>query len=124
MRIITESMRELSKIIAQTNPNDDPQELFSQVLPVLRRMGINNMVDRNKTELVSGKTKGDDSLYKITLRRDAQITDDEINRLKREDDAFETLQWSNQAMEVYVWAPYRPPAEAETPAEPGAPPTP
>lgn len=127
MKTITESIRKLSKLLIAQDPNDDPQELFRQVSPVLSRMGIKNMADRNKTELMEGKTKGDDHLYKITLRRNAQITDDQINRLKREDDAFEALQWSSQAMEVYVWAPYAPPAEEEgapTPAEPGAPPVP
>lgn len=114
-------LRRLAMILAQDDPNDDPQELYRQVLPLLRRMGIDNMADRSKTEIVPGRTEGDKSLFKITLRRNAVITDDTIERLKRFDDNFEDLRWSAAAMELYVWWPYEAPQEA-TPA--GAPPAP
>jgi hypothetical protein len=117
---IAQPIRNLAGIIA-ADPNDDPNELFSQVRPLLTKMGIANMSDPSKTELVTGKTQGTNSLYKVTLRRGAQLSSTEIDRIKRQEKALETIQWSAQAMEVFLWWPYKAPEEAPAP---GTPPTP
>jgi hypothetical protein len=118
---LAKPLRDLAKIIAQDDPNDDPQGLFRQIRPLLSKMGIATMTDASKTELVPGKIKKEDSLYKITLRRGAQLTEDIIEKIKRQGDNFETMQWSSQALEVYLWYPYKAPQEAEAPGTPPAP---
>jgi hypothetical protein len=37
---LAKPLRDLAKRIAQADPNDDPQELFRQVRPLLNKMGI------------------------------------------------------------------------------------
>jgi hypothetical protein len=123
---VAQSIKDLAGIIA-ADPNDDPNDLFRQIRPLLSKMGIANMSDPSKTELVPGKTQGKNSLYKVTLRRGAQITPTEIDRIKREEKALESAQWSEKAIEFYLWYPYKAPEEAPapgTPPPPGAPGTP
>lgn len=98
----------------------DAQELFRQIRPLLSKLQIATMADGDKTELVEGKSQGKNSLYKVVLRRTAQLDDNVIERLKRNEENFESMQWSQQALEVYLWWPYTPPAEEQT--EEGAPP--
>jgi hypothetical protein len=100
------------------NPNDDPQELFNQVLPLVRRMGINNMVDRNRTQIIPGRTRNEDSLFKIVLRRNAEFDPETIARINRNSDNLEVIQWSAQAIEVYVWWPYEAPPGETVPEAP------
>jgi hypothetical protein len=119
---ITKPLRSLVKIlIAQDDPNDDPNELFRQIRPLLSKMGLANIADPSKTELVPGKTKGKESLYKIVLRRSAQIGQKEIDRIKREEKALETVQWSEKAIEFYLWHPYIAPEKATPPGSPMTP---
>ena len=102
--------------VAAADPNDDPQELFRQVQPVLRPMGISsNLVDRNKTEIITGQNKGADSLYKILIRRDVEFTGDTIKRLNRGVDNFNNLKWDSAGMTLFVWAPYQSPVEEAAP---------
>ena len=100
------------------DPNNDPNELTAQVRPVLQKMNIYNMTDKGKTELVPGQSeeRGMETynLYKITLNREAVIDDDIISRMKRETANFESMEWTNKALCVYVWGPYQAP-EVETP---------
>jgi hypothetical protein len=118
---ISKPIRDLAKSLTAADPNDDPQELFNQIRPLLSKMGIANMADASKTQLMPGKTKGEDSLFKVVLRRSAQITSDEIDRIKRQEKALETVQWSSQAMELYLWHPYKAPEEAIPPGTPAIP---
>lgn len=123
---LDKKIHELKKILAkkviskylsaQNNPNDDPQYLWGQIRPTLGRMGINNICQNNKTQLVVGETEGDNSLYRILLRRQAQIDSDIIDRLRRQKDNLKYIIWSNDGIVVYVWAPYIAPA-AEAPEE-------
>lgn len=100
--------------VAQADPNDDPQELFRQVQPVIRPMGISsNMVARNKTELIAGQTRDGDSLYKLLIRRDVEFTDDTIKRLNRNVSDFNYLKWEPAGMNLFVWAPYQAPVTEE-----------
>jgi hypothetical protein len=104
------------------DPNKDPQYLFQQVRPLLSKMNLANMTDPSKTQIETGKTnKTGDSLYCITLRRAATITDDQIERIKRLETNFESIQWTSLAIVVYVWYPFTPKAQAITPGAPGAP---
>lgn len=124
---IAKPLRDLAGVMAANDPNDDPQDLFGQIRPLLSKMGLANLADASKTELVPGKTQGKNSFYKVVLRRGAQLTSTEIDRIKRQEKNLETIQWSAQAIEVYLWWPYQAPETAPapgTPATPGAPGTP
>lgn len=103
------------------DPNKDPQYLFQQVRPLLSKMNLANVTDGSKTELVIGKTKGKDSLYQVTLRRPAVILEDHIERIKRLSKNFDSMQWSSQAIRVFVWYPYVAKAQTLAPGAPGAP---
>lgn len=111
--------KKLKTVKAADDPNADPNELTAQARPVLQKMNIYNMTDKGKTELVTGQSKKKGlenlNLYKITLRREAVIDDDIIARIKRESESFESMEWTNKALCVYVWAPYQAPEAAEAP---------
>lgn len=102
--------------IAQ-NPNNDPQYLTHQVRPVLTSMGLQSIVQNNKTQLVIGKTRKNDSLYEVLMRREAVIDGDIIKRINRNVDSLERIEWSGEAIKIYLWAPYVAPAGA--PEKPG-----
>jgi hypothetical protein len=105
-----------------TDPNKDPQDLFRQVQPLLEQMNIHNLADRGKTELIPDQTKANLQLYCITLRRGSKITSDQIDRIKRNEKNFSYIEWTAQAMKVYVWYKYATPAaRVKTPAAPGNP---
>ena len=110
----------------EADPNKDPQELFRQVQPLLSQMNISNMADRGKTQIIPDQVQHNMQLFCITLRRGSKITGDQIDRIKRNEKNFSYIEWTAQAMKVYVWHPYKTPAgRAETaPATPGAPVTP
>jgi hypothetical protein len=83
-------------------------------------MGIAGITDSSRTALSPG-TKGKNFLFRILLRRLAQITPKEIDKIKREELALETIQWSPEAIEFYLWFPYKAPEEAITPGAPRPP---
>lgn len=98
------------------NPNDDPQGLFNQIDDNLSKMGLKNLADRNQTQLIIGKTNTKkENMYRILLRRQAEINSGIIEKIKREDDTFETMKWNSKGIEVFVWGPYTPPAEEDIP---------
>jgi hypothetical protein len=104
------------------DPNKDPQYLFQQVRPLLSKMNLANITDPAKTQLETGKTnKAGDSLYRITLRRAATITADQIERIKRLMSNFESMQWTSLAIVVYVWYPFVAKAQTLAPGAPGSP---
>lgn len=105
-----------AKFLYAYDPNDDPQYLWGQIRPTLGRMGLSNICQNSKTQLVIGETEGDNSLYRLVLRRQAQIESDTIDRLRRERNSLKYITWSNDGIIVYVWAPYVAPA-AETEEE-------
>lgn len=84
----------------------DTDELNRQLLPLLRRMGINNLIEDDETELIPGRTKGNNSLYKIVLRRTAKLNSDIVDRIERHNDNFENMKWTSNGLEVYLWWPY------------------
>lgn len=102
--------------IAQPNPNDNPTSLFDQISGTLDKMGLKNDTERNKTELVIGKTNAKkENMYKILLRRSTEITSDTVNKLNRSSDSLSAIVWTSKGMEAYVWGPYAPPAEENVP---------
>jgi hypothetical protein len=118
---IARPIRDLVGIMAADDPNDNPNDLFSQIRPLLSKMGLANKADPSKTELVPGKTQGKNSLYKIVLRRNAQLKENEVDRIKREEKALESIQWSAESIDVYLWYPYKAPEVATPPGTPGTP---
>lgn len=109
--------------IAQPNPNDNPMGLYAQISPTLNKLGLEaTKIERNKTELVIGKTNAQkDNMYKILLRRTAEITGSTAADINRNTKSFESIIWTAKGMEAYVWGPYAPPAEEGVPEgeEPG-----
>lgn len=101
---------------AEDNPNDDPQYLWGQVRPTLGKMGVANICQNNKTQLVIGESDKDMSLYRVPIRRQSEIDPDTINRIKRQSDSLKHIIWSNDGIIFYVWAPYISPVP-ETPNE-------
>ena len=123
---ISKSIRDLATRLA-VDPELDPNELFRQIRPLLSKMGIANFADPSRTEIVPGKTQKENSMYKITMRRNAILSADIIDRIKRNEHNFESLQWSSQAIEMYLWFPYKAKEQAVTqgtPPTPNVPPTP
>ena len=102
---------------AQANPNDDPMGLYAQISPILDKLGLRStMVERNKTELVIGKTNvKKENMYKILLRRNATITTTTIAEINRSSKNFESIIWTSKGMEAYVWGPYAAPEEERVP---------
>jgi hypothetical protein len=117
MESLTRTLYALAQQI--TSAQEDPDELFEQVRPLLVKMGLANMSDRTKTKLIPGQVKGKNSLYCILLRRNAVINADVIDHIKRNEDFLDSIVWNAKAIEVYVWYPYAPPATQE--AAPAAP---
>jgi len=103
------------------DPNDDPAELYKQVRPLLTKMGLSNLTDRGKLQLVEGATLGKNSQYQVCLRRGAVIDKDVIARIKRNESFFEKMIWDSRAIQVFVWWPYQSLEETKTPT-PGIPP--
>jgi len=99
----------------------EPAELFKQVRPLLQKMGLQTMVDRSKTTLMPGQIQGPNSLYNLILRRNAQLTKTEIERIKRNIDYLNVIQWDPKAITVQLWWPYTPPEQTGAPAIPPAP---
>lgn len=127
MKTVAESIRKLSTLIEAQDPIEDkPNDIYRQIHPLAMKMGISNMVDRSKTEIVPGMVQGKNNLYKLVLRRNAQLTKDEIERIKRNEDFLNVIQWSAKAMEVQLWWPYESPEEKKSPSAPrtGIPPAP
>lgn len=101
------------KIAQPTDPNENPIGLFAQVDDTLSNLGLKNIAERNKTQLIIGKTNAKkENMYRILIRRQAEITSDTIIRISRNKDNFEAIKWSSKGMEAFVWGPYTPPAEA------------
>jgi hypothetical protein len=119
MECISKNIRKIAQII-NGGVEADPQNLSQQIRPVLTKMGINNFIEKNKTRL-TGQTKEGLNLYCVQLRRETVITDDIINRIKREKNSFESMDWTAKAIEIYLWAEYKDPKETENPAQPVTP---
>jgi hypothetical protein len=102
-------------IPVQNDPNEDPIYLFSQIRPLLGKLRLANLCIDNKTQLMTGQSRGKDSSYCVFLRRTTQITSDIINRIKMNLNQFQYLVWSENAIEIYLWYPYVPPPQQQTP---------
>ena len=114
---------DLIRVIAQPI-SEKPAEIFEQVQPLMMKMGLANLSDRSKVQIIPGKSQGGNSLYSIMLRRNARIVPDTIDRIKRNSDYLNVIQWNAKAIEVQVWYPYKPPEGAVPEVPAGAPPAP
>lgn len=111
LKSITSFIRKL----AEDPRNKDPMGLFQMVRPTLGHMGLAGACQNNKTQIVEpNKTdKKGNILYRVLLRRDAVIDDVRIDRIKREEDSFESLQRSKTGeMELFLYGPPPPQEEA------------
>jgi len=99
-------------VTAADDPNDDPSYLSRQVRPILQKMALHASMENSKTELIPGKNKGNLSQYKVLLRRNVRITPDIIDRIQRQEDALESIEWTSDGVCMYLWAPYTAPEEA------------
>jgi len=123
-RPLADSLRDAASKLAQ-NPSDDPQDLFRQVRPLLDKMRLANSVMNNKTELLPNKTnaKGMHE-YVVTMRRESTIDGDNIERMRREKDSIDYIQWTAQGICLYLWFPYTQPQAPAGPTAPGMTPAP
>lgn len=84
----------------------EPTDLFLEVLPVLKKTDINNIAVKRKTEIIEEKkigTRKQKNLYKILIRREAEISSDIIKRLNREDEFLDKIFWSNDGIVFHIW---------------------
>jgi hypothetical protein len=100
------------------DPNNDPADLYGQIRPLLSKMGLQNSVINNKTQLMIGQTEGKNSLYCVYLRRQESLTPDMISRIKRNESNFKEMKWTAEAISIYLWYPYV--AETTAPVAPPA----
>jgi hypothetical protein len=113
---IEKKIRSLSAALRYTalrmaaDPNDDPNYLFEQVRPILSKMNIHGKADKGKTSITEQTDSKGNRLYRIQLRREENLSDNEIERIKREKDSFEKIDWDPKGMMVFVWGPYKDPA--------------
>ena len=111
-KTLSSSLRSLSAriLMAEMGINDDPLYLFNQIAPTLSKMGLKLLVDSNKTRVDEMSIKDNNRLYMVTLRRDAELTDIEISKMKSSAKEFEKLERSKSGeILVYVWGPYEAP---------------
>jgi hypothetical protein len=100
--------------IAQEDPNDDPNELYRQIRPLLTLMGLSNLINKQKTLLEIGQTQGKDSLYCVLLRRENALPPEIITRIYRNIKQLHSIQWDAQGMKIYIWYPYVAPTDTTT----------
>jgi hypothetical protein len=112
--IVAELTQTQLEVSDTTTP--DSSDLYQQIQQLLGPMGIKNEVIRNKITLVPNVTKKANSriavepmhLYKVPLRRETEINDTTIDKLKLTEDTFDSLEWTAQGPVLYMWAPYNP----------------
>lgn len=116
---ISEMIRYASLKLSQ-DPNSDPQELYNQIRSTLTDLGIANMVEKNKVQLVIGDTKGTGdrilNKFEVPIRRNDALGEDQIKRMSRNVALIDKIIWNAKYIIVYIWAKYTPPAEAAAPA--------
>ena len=111
------SVYQIAKLIQAQD--ESPMDLFALVRPILSKMGIANVVQNNKTAVTGETNPKKERLYQILLRRDAIITDDIINRIKRNEEAFERMGRSKSGeMEIYIWGPPKEQTDGPAPIAP------
>jgi hypothetical protein len=98
----------IKKISALIVAEDNPRDLFNQIRPTLNSMGLTNLCDQTKTEIITGHVDKDRSLYKILLRRTSEINSKIIERMNREKNDINVAKWSKDGIEVYIWSKYTP----------------
>ena len=102
---------------AQTLQQKKPAELFADVTPLLREMGITPaLFQQQYTQVEPTKLKKDNVLYWLFVDREKLITPDVIARLNRHKENVEGLLWSSRSMILKLWYPQTP----ATPLAPGA----
>ena len=109
---IDKKLRSLSAALRYTalrmaaDPNDDPNDLYKQLRPILTKMNIHGKVDRSKTVITEQTDDKKNRLYRVQMRREQQLSDKEIERINRERDSFEKIDWDPKGLMIYIWAPY------------------
>lgn len=115
---ISTPIRQMVKALV-TPPKKEPVDIFADVRPLLREMGISdNLFTQRYTEIEAGKIKGSNALYCLYIDRQRPITPDLIARLNRHKDNVEEIVWDQKSMMLKLW--YILPA-APAPTAPGTP---
>lgn len=85
-------------------PKKEPVDIFADVRPLLREMGISdNLFTQRYTEIEAGKIKGNNALYCLYIDRQNPITPDLIARLNRHKDNVEELLWDQKSIMLKLW---------------------
>jgi hypothetical protein len=97
----------------------EPEDLFTQIRPELVRMKIpTNKVVLQKMKLTEKNVAPKMSLYYILLRRDTTFDLNMIRGIYSQSKNFNMITWNAQGPELWLWYPYKPPADAEEVAPP------
>jgi len=90
---------------APNDPNEDPMKIFGTIRPILTKMGIVNLLIPNKTNYIAGDVNPQKlNKFEVMFRRERQISREILDRLKRNEANFESLQWNAQGMIMTIWA--------------------
>jgi len=97
-----------SLLKAQDEQKLDPLELFRNIQRTLYKMGVRpSMILQPQTKIIEGEVKKGLSLFQVTFRREADVTDDTIDRIKRNKENFKSIEWNPKGMVLTLWAPYK-----------------
>ena len=115
LKSITGNLRDFVSCI-KTAQEPTYTDFYAQLRSLLTKLGINNLIIRNKIEMIPGQVKDNKVLYKVPFRRESEVQDNELKRMTRNKDDVEKINWTNKGMEIYLWAPA--PEMAPTTTEP------
>ena len=121
------TMKLARQVVHRYMEAQEPDELFVQIRPQLVRMKIPvNKVIQEKIKLTQKNIAPKLSLYYLPMRRDFHLDVNAVRSIYSQAKHFNGLTWSAQGPELWLWYPYKPPADTEekapppgTPAVPG-----
>ena len=119
---LASKIREIASILQSKNalndPNEDPDELYNQISPLLGKLGLKGRIDKGRGDIVifMDKKKGDEYLYQVKIRRAETMDKKDIDKFDRED-FVDSFKWDSDAILLYLWGPYTLPVTEEETSE-------
>jgi len=102
-KLITEPVRDIALKISV---NESSNDIYSQIRPLITKLGLSADIDRQRTEIIPGQVQGENQLYKLYLRRKSVINEDVISRLNRNKAFFNQIMWDSVSIILQLWYPY------------------
>jgi len=104
-----DTLREVACALQSKLAQEDPYEiqyLYDQILPVLKKLGINNIIEKKDIQVFEEEQNNNDEfLYRVLLRRKSELKPDIIDRIDRTNKSFKKMNWTSDGIEVFVWGP-------------------